>query len=70
MLEVLPPALWLRGGFLVGEPFDHDAGNGQPRYGAYRRIDGGYMVASRPMTTAEFRAELKGETEPRQLAIA
>lgn len=23
MLEILPPALWLAKGFLVGEPFDH-----------------------------------------------
>lgn len=58
MLEVLPPALWLRNGFLIGEPWDHDAGNGQPRYEAYRQRSGAYLVGSRPMTRAEFRAEL------------
>jgi len=55
MLECLPPALMLSGGFLVGEPWDHDAGNGQPRFQAFRRRSGKHYASSRPMTKAEFR---------------
>jgi hypothetical protein len=58
MLEVLPPAAMVRGGFLVGEPWDHDAGNGQPRFDAFRQIGDRFEAASRPMTRAEFRAEM------------
>lgn len=58
MLNVLPPALWIGGGFLVGEPWDHDAGNGQPRFAAYRYRDNVYEVANRPITRAEFRQEI------------
>jgi len=57
MLGCLPPAAYGGGGFLVGEPMDHDAGNGQPRYDAYRQVGERYLVASRPLTRAEFRAE-------------
>jgi len=35
-LCVLPPAIWIGGAFMVGEPCDHDAGNGQPRFQAFR----------------------------------
>lgn len=56
MLEVLPPALWERGGFLVGEPWDHHATNGQPRFAAFVQRGGKYYEASRPMTRAEFKA--------------
>lgn len=63
MLEVLPPALRIRGGFLVGEPFDHDAGNGQPRFQAFRRHAGAYQVANRPMTKAEFREAMQTREE-------
>ena len=60
MLEVLPPAEWQQGGFLVGEPFDHDALTGRPRYQAFRkRGPYAYEVASRPLTVAEFRTELE-----------
>jgi len=58
MLNVLPPAAMLGGGFLVGEPYDHDAGSGLPRFSAYRRKCDRYEVASRPMTRAEFRKEV------------
>ena len=59
MLEVLPPAAGTPGfrAFLVGEPWDHDAGNGQPRFQAFRKHQGRFEVASRPMTRAEFHAE-------------
>jgi hypothetical protein len=58
MLGCLPPAMMLKGGFLVGEPWDHDAGNGQPRYEAYREIAGKYYKSNRPMTRAEFRSSI------------
>jgi len=65
MLGCLPPALMLRGGFLVGEPCDHDAGNGQPRFQAFRvrslHDENIFEVASRPMTRTEFRAQIGGE---------
>jgi hypothetical protein len=59
MLEVLPPAAWIDGGFLVGEPDDHDLATGRPRFQAYRQQGETYSVASRPMTIAEFRALMK-----------
>jgi hypothetical protein len=61
MLEVLPPACYLdghnvTGGFLVGEPWDHHAGTGQPRYAAFINKGGKYFESNRPMTRKEFRA--------------
>ena len=53
--EVLPPAAYSQYGFLLGEPQDHHAGNGQPRYSAYRHINGRYEESSRPVTIAEFK---------------
>lgn len=53
MLEILPPAFWRRGLFLVGEPMDHDYGTGQPRYSAYWQRGDRYLTASRPITIAE-----------------
>lgn len=69
MLGCLPPAAHNSRGFLVGEPWDHHALTGRPRYAAFiektTRGDGWretrYYRASRPMTTAEFAAlDLKG----------
>lgn len=59
MLNVLPPAAWIAGGFLVGEPTDHHCGTGRPRYQAYRHVGTSYLVASRPITLAEFRAVMQ-----------
>jgi hypothetical protein len=62
MLEVLPPAYWDSYGFLVGEPYDHSAETGKPRFQAYRMRGGKgpysaiYEVASRPLTVAEFKS--------------
>lgn len=56
MLECLPPALWTGNGFLVGEPYDHHAITGQPRYQACIQRGKDYLTSSRPMTKAEFRA--------------
>lgn len=58
MLEVLPPAMWRGGAFLVGEPDDHDAETGEPRFQGYYHEAGAYFVASRPMTRTELRAFL------------
>ena len=57
MLGCLPPALMLAGGFLVGEPFDHDAGNGQPRFQGFRQCGESFFQSNRPLTRAEFRDE-------------
>lgn len=56
MLEVLPPAAMGHGGFLVGEPWDHHATTGQPRFAAYAEKGGKYWKASRPITRKEFAA--------------
>ena len=63
MLECLPPAAGTKGWreFLVGEPYDHDALSGEPRYQGFRRTSSGYFASSRPMTVTEFRAEV-GDT--------
>ena len=61
MLNVLPPAAWVGGLFLVGEPTDHSFSTGQPRYEAYwQRGSSEYFVSSRPITVAEFRTALRG----------
>ena len=57
-LEVVPPAFFDGRNFLLGEPQDHHAGNGQPRFAAYRNEGGKFLASSRPMTRAEFRAIL------------
>ncbi len=58
MLNVLPPACWIGGYFLVGEPWDHHAVNGRPRYAAFGQVgqNGRYVEASRPMTIVELKA--------------
>jgi hypothetical protein len=59
MLEILPPALWIGGGFLVGEPMDHDFATGAPRFSAYLERHGSYLTSSRPLTATEFRKEVQ-----------
>jgi hypothetical protein len=54
MLGVLPPAAWQLGAFLVGEPYDHHAATGQPRFECFVSRRGQYCVSSRPITRAEF----------------
>ena len=56
MLGVLPPAFMGNFGFLVGEPWDHHAVSGEPRYSAFRYISGKYIESDRPMTIREFKA--------------
>lgn len=65
MLEILPPALWIGGAFLVGEPTDHHATTGRPRFQAYREVGSDstgyrYFASSRPITCAELRAIVSG----------
>jgi hypothetical protein len=56
MLEVLPPACMGIGVFCVGEPHDHCAATGQPRFQAYRKMDGKHFASSRPVTVKELSA--------------
>lgn len=58
MLEVLPPALWIGGAFLVGEPMDHAVADGAPRFTAFWHHGTEFLIASRPLTRLELRAEL------------
>lgn len=58
MLEVLPPARWIRGpngAFLVGEAMSHDD-NGQARYAYYFRR-GDQHFHGPDLTIAEFEAK-------------
>ncbi len=68
MLNILPPAAWIGGAFLVGEPVDGDPITGAARFDAYwQRYGPGldavdhpiYYVTTRPITIAELRAELR-----------
>src|SRR5262245_46699769 len=59
MLEVLPPAYQAGGGFLVGEPDDHHAITGQPRFRGYIMRGGAFYVSSRPMTIREVKETIK-----------
>lgn len=59
MLEVLPPAAWSSGAFLVGEPTDYCAKTGRPRFSVFREEKGSisenHFEGSRPITFAEFK---------------
>lgn len=67
MLECLPPAAQTGAGFLVGEPYDHDA-KGRERYFAFfwqryddfekaaHGLEEAFYEAAAPMTVAEFKA--------------
>ena len=57
MLEVLPPAMMLGGDFLVGEPWDHHAISGEPRFAAYRQRGDKFYTANRPITRFELKLE-------------
>jgi hypothetical protein len=61
MLNVLPPALWVGGAFLVGEPCDHSFATGAPRFAMYWHRGGGvFLTAHRPVTVHEFRMAIGG----------
>jgi hypothetical protein len=59
MLEILPPALWLAKGFLVGEPFDHRTCSVtkvvRASYAAFFQHKGNFFEAGN-MTVPEFKA--------------
>lgn len=59
MLGVLPPALWIAKGFLVGEPFDHRTckvtGDTRATYAAFIQHNGKYYEGPN-MTGPEFKA--------------
>lgn len=55
MLNILPPAAMGRGGFLVGEPYTHNADN-EAVYASFWQAGGEYLA--RYMTKREFRARL------------
>lgn len=55
-LSALPPVAWRAHGFLLGEPWDHHARTGAPRYQAYRKLGEQFFVSSRPITVAEWKA--------------
>ena len=55
MMNVLPPAVMMVGGFLVGEPWDHDGENHAARYEAFVKTqDGKFMVSDGPVTARQF----------------
>jgi hypothetical protein len=57
MLGILPPALWVGKGFLVGEPYDHRkckiTGKIAPTYAAFFNAFGRYFEGD-ALTVAEF----------------
>lgn len=55
MLNVLPPAAYIRGAFLVGEAYDHHAGTGRPRFQCFK-TEGGkhYELSGTYLTHAQF----------------
>jgi hypothetical protein len=58
-LGVVPPAIFVANGFMVGEASDHDD-TGRPRYQACITVDGQFYAATIPMTVREFK-EIKPE---------
>ena len=60
MLGMLPPALWIDKGFLVGEPFDHRrckaTGHYTASFSAFIHYRGKYYESEEAMTAAEFKA--------------
>jgi hypothetical protein len=60
MLGVLPPALWIDKGFLVGEPFDHRrckaTGRFTASFAAFICHRGKYYESEEAMTVGEFKA--------------
>lgn len=56
MLGVLPPEIQERGGFLVGEPYDHCTQTGRPRFAGFWEVDGKFYESTRPITVKEFKS--------------
>ena len=70
-LEVLPPAWWSGGAFLVGEPNNHRqcrvSGDVEATYSGYWELDGKHYAADEDLTIAEFKAVSEPEM---RIAIA
>ena len=60
MLNVLPPAWGTQGytAFLVGEPYDHDAETGRPRFQGFIQQGKKYYQSNRPVTVKEMQYEV------------
>ena len=56
MLGVLPPEIQERGGFLVGEPWDHCPRTGRERFMCHWEVDGKFYESTRPITVKEFKS--------------
>jgi hypothetical protein len=60
MLEILPPAVWVAKGFLVGEPVNHRkcwvCGACAATFSPFLRYQGKFYEGDEPMTALEFRA--------------
>jgi hypothetical protein len=60
MLEILPPAVWIPKGFLVGEPWNHRickvSGQFRPTYAPFVSYRDKFYECDEPMTGPEFRA--------------
>jgi len=70
MLEVLPPAGWQLGIFLVGEPWDHHALTGAPRFACYRQDGKQFRASNRPITRKEFDALVQNKLASKAAALA
>jgi hypothetical protein len=54
MLEILPPMMYDGNSFLVGEPTDHHAETGFPRYSCLTIKNDKHYQSDRPMTIREY----------------
>jgi hypothetical protein len=54
-LEALPPEFMDGSRFLLGEPMDHCAKSGLPRFEGYCARNGRYFYTSRPVTVRDFK---------------
>ena len=68
-LDALPPAAMAGTWFLLGEPQDHCAATGQPRYDCYRQTGERCEYSSRPITVREFR-KLRADLKPSNAEVA
>ena len=55
MLEILPPAVHRSSGFLVGEPWRHDA-HGRPMFAPFVMVNGQHYEGAEPLTVRQFDA--------------
>lgn len=63
MLNVLPPAAYgSSGSFMVGEPTDHHAATGRPRFSCFKAEYGKFYALNRPVTFREFK-EMFGNSQ-------